>query len=153
MLNLLFQFFLLLYWRYHNQMLYREPCFLFWGGAPMFLCSGPKKRSRALNGAFYYDNVNIKAEKNWNNRFNIAFFWKRLGFIFFWGGGGGGVGLSPKTGCNLSSEATPNFFWPIFFWLFACVILSTLSGLWLTWMAKKTSIEEFSPIFVVFFWF
>ena len=54
----------------------------------MFLCSGPKKGSRALNRAFYYDNVNIKAEKNWNNRFNTAFFWKRLGFIF-WGGGGG----------------------------------------------------------------
>ena len=43
------------------------------------------------------------------------------------------MGLSPKTGCNLSSEATSNsFFWPIFFSLFACVILSTLSGLWLT---------------------
>ena len=28
MLNLLFQFFLLLYWRYHNKMLYWEPCFI-----------------------------------------------------------------------------------------------------------------------------
>ena len=45
-----------------------------------------KKGGRALNRAFYYDNVNIKAEKNWNNRFNIAFFEKNWGL--FWVGGG-----------------------------------------------------------------
>ena len=39
--------------------------------------------------------------------------------VYFWGGGGG-VGLSPKTGCNLSSEATPNFFLADFF-LVVCV--------------------------------
>ena len=57
--------------------------------------------------------------------------------------------LSPKTGCNLSLEATPIFFGRLF--LVVCVryfehsfrLVADLNG-------KKTSIEEFSPIFFLF---
>ena len=61
------------------------------------------------------------------------------------------MGLSSKTGCNLSLEATTNFFLADFF-LVVCVryfehsfrLVADLIG-------KKTSIEEFSPIFFLFY--
>ena len=49
------------------------------------------KGSRALNRAFYYDNVNIKAEKMEIIGLTMHFFEKKLGYIFFFWGGGGGV--------------------------------------------------------------
>ena len=66
---------------------------------------------------------------------------------FFWGG----MGLSPKTGCNLSSEATSSSFFGRLFSV-VCVryfehsfrLVADLNG-------KKTSIEEFSPIFFLFY--
>ena len=71
-----------------------------------------------------------------------------------WGFFLGGMGLSPKTGCNLSSEATSNSFFFDRFFLVVCVryfehsfrLVADLNG-------EKTSIEEFSPIFFPFFCF
>ena len=59
MLNLLFQFFLLLYWRYHKKMLYWEPCFLFWGART--------KKHRSLT-------PKENRKKNWRKLFNRGFF-------------------------------------------------------------------------------
>ena len=107
------------------------------------------KGSRALNRAFYYDNVNIKAEKIEIIGLKWHFFEKNGGLFFFWGGGGWGCLRRQVVTCLRRQPQI--FLWPIFFWLFACVILSTLSGLWLSSTAKKASIEEFSPIFLFSF--
>ena len=58
MLNL-FQFFLLLFWRYHNKMLYWVPC---------FLCLGARtKKHRSLT-------PKKNRKKNWRKFFNRGFF-------------------------------------------------------------------------------
>ena len=103
MLNLLLQFFLLLYWRYHNKMLYWEPCFLFLGARTKKHRSlTPKENSKKKIGeissieAFFAVQFSHKPERvlkirHANTQKNRP---KKLG-------------LPPKTGYNLSSETTP----------------------------------------------
>ena len=103
MLNLLFQFCLLLYWRYHNKVFYWEPCFFFWGARTNIHRSLTPKENR---------------KKNWRKLFNRGFF-RRSSQPQSWKSaqnnarkqpqkiGQKNLGLPPKTGYNLSSETTP----------------------------------------------
>ena len=69
MLNLLFPFFLLLYWRYHNKMLYWEPLFLCLGSRTKKLRSLTPQKNRKKIGenssieAFFAVQVSHKPER------------------------------------------------------------------------------------------
>ena len=57
------------------------------------------------------------------------------------------MGLSPKTGCNLSSEATSNSFFCRFFFVVCVRFFEHSFRLVVDLNGEKTSIEELSPIF------
>ena len=105
MLNLLFQFFLLLFWRYQIKMLYWVPCFLCLGARTKKHRSLTPKKNRKKIGenssieAFFAVQVSHNPERvlkitHANNQKKI--------------GQKKNLGLPPKTSYNLSSETTPS---------------------------------------------